>query len=239
MIMEKIVCSFFVLLICCLTCNKNTVEPTPPQTEEEEVITEGKKYLALGDSYTIGEANFAEDKFPELLVERLRDDTIEMADPRVIAQTGWTTTKLSEAIEAAMIIDTFDLVSLLIGVNNQFTGLSLDDYEVAFEELLLQSIAFAGGDKDKVVVLSIPDYAYTEFGQMRDPDLISEEIDQFNAAKKTITENYAVLYIDITPISRMGLGDPSLVSDDNLHPSAEMYKLWVDLMYEDVKEKLE
>lgn len=234
--MGKTLCYIFLLLTCCLTCKKETIEPIVPQVvEEEETITDGKKYLALGDSYTIGEANFADDKFPEQLVKRLRDDNIEMADPQVIAQTGWTTTKLSQAITTANITDTFDLVSLLIGVNNQFVGLPLDSYEVAFEELLLQSIDFAGGDKDKVVVLSIPDYAYTQFGQMRDPETISAEIDEFNAVKKTITESYEVLYIDITPISRMGLGDPSLVSDDNLHPSAEMYKLWVDLMYEDVK----
>ena len=155
-----------------------------------------------------------------------------------MAQTGWTTADLTNAIDTTTDFkNRYDLVSLLIGVNNQFQGRSLDNYEIEFRALLEKSIEFAGDDPGRVFVVSIPDYAYTTFGG-GDP-MISQEIDEFNAANKAITDEYGIQYFNITPISRLGLDQPELVATDGLHPSGEQYRRWVELMVDDVRMMLQ
>jgi lysophospholipase L1-like esterase len=183
-------------------------------------------FLALGDSYTIGESVAESQRWPVLLCKALSDKGYKCKSPVIIATTGWRTDDLKHAIEKANLPGKFDLVSLLIGVNNQYQGKSVQVYEREFEELLMIAIDHAGGDKEKVFVLSIPDYGYTPFGKNRQAD-ISKAIDDFNAVNKKVSEKHKVRYYNITDISRMGLDDPTLVADDGLHPSGKMYKLWV------------
>lgn len=192
------------------------------------------RYLALGDSYTIGESVTPLKRFPVLLTEALKNRGILMAPPEIIATTGWTTADLKTGIGQANIVgNSYDLVSLLIGVNNYYQGRGLGEYKQEFEELLLRAITFAGGSKEKVIVLSIPDYGYTPLGQ-QDQAAISEGIDLFNQANQEISDSIGVKYFNITPVSRKGLADPDLVASDNLHPSGKQYQLWVDLMVADV-----
>ncbi len=205
--------------------------------ENEPIIQIPIKYLALGDSYTIGQSVDVEDRYPIQLETRLKNDSIQVDTTIIIAKTGWTTANLKNAIIDADLTDTFDLVSLLIGVNNQFQGRSIDEYEIEFEELLQTAIDFAGGEKENVFVVSIPDYAYTPFGNGN--PFTSQKIDEFNLVNKTITDSIGVSYFNITPISREGLDKPELVATDNLHPSGEQYSRWVDLFYDDVKLKVE
>jgi lysophospholipase L1-like esterase len=186
-------------------------------------------FLALGDSYTIGESVSASESYPVALAGRLGDTGISVM-PTIIARTGWTTADLKNGIVNAGIINNrYDLVSLLIGANNQFQGRSIAEYKIQFTELLVAAINFAHGRKDKVFVISIPDYGYTPFGH-NDQARISEGIDQFNAVNKAEADSMGIKYFDITPISRNGLSDPSLVAGDDLHPSGRQYEQWVDLM---------
>jgi lysophospholipase L1-like esterase len=202
----------------------------PIETMKEKEIT----YLALGDSYTIGESVAEEERYPVQLSRKLGSYNIKVTDTKIIATTGWTTANLKNGITAAGISGKkYDIVSLLIGVNNQFQGRSVSEYKTEFIELLNQSIEFAQGDTNKVFVISIPDYGYTPFGQSNQAT-ISSGIDQFNAVNKQVADSLKVKYFDITPISRQGLNDPTLVATDGLHPSGKMYQQWVELMVEDV-----
>jgi len=229
-----IVCTFFLL-----TCSKKDIVPTTvtPPIINEPPPSNSIKYLALGDSYTIGQSVPSDENYPNRISARFADDSIIVDTTIIIAVTGWTTANLDAGIANANLTDTFDLVSLLIGVNNFYQGKPLEQYKPEFEDLLLQAIDFAGGIKENVFVVSIPDYAYTPFGNGNSN--ISEGIDNFNAANKAITDSIGVSYFDITPISREGLDKPELVASDNLHPSGEQYRQWVELFYEDVKIKVE
>ncbi len=195
-------------------------------------------YLALGDSYTIGHSVGVKQRFPEQLADSLRLDSFDIGHVRIVAKTGWTTDELKSGITSAGISDSvYSFVSLLIGVNNQYRGRSVESYKPEFTELLNQAIAFAGGNRDRVFVVSIPDYAYTPFGNGNAS--VSQGIDEYNAANKMITEQAGVRYFDITPISRKGLEEPQLVAGDGLHPSGEQYARWVSLMLPEVKKMLE
>jgi len=187
-------------------------------------------YLALGDSYTIGESVNESDRYPNLLVKAIKKGGVLFSNPTIIAQTGWTTSDLQKGIQDAKIQEqTFDLVTLLIGVNNEFQHLSEDDYQYEFRQLLMQAIQFAGNKKEHVVVLSIPDYGYTPYGKSRKAT-ITKRIDVFNTINKRISDSLEVNYVDITVISRNGLTTTSLVANDGLHPSGKMYQLWVDAL---------
>lgn len=188
-----------------------------------------KKFLALGDSYTIGESVTESERWPTQLAAKLK-----FSEPRIIATTGWRTDELKEAIETAALKPEYDLVSLLIGVNNQYQGKPIAVYEREFEELLQTSIKLARNKKEKVFVVSIPDYGYTPFGKPKQ-EKISDELDQYNASNKRITEKFGVTYINITGISRKGFDDPDLVATDGLHPSGKMYTQWVQLIYASLK----
>ena len=195
------------------------------------------RYLALGDSYTIGERVAAEERYPAQLVESLRQSGVKTQSLRIIARTGWTTEELSNAIADAQVNDsTYTMVSLLIGVNNQYRGRNVETYPAEFEGLLKRAIKLAGSNKNRVFVVSIPDYAYTPFGNGN--ATISAGIDAYNKVNKEISDKYGVLYVNITPISREGLMDAQLVATDGLHPSGKQYKRWVALMEAEVRKLL-
>jgi len=193
-------------------------------------------YLALGDSYTIGEAVEQHDSFPYQLVAMLNSKEHETAAPKIIAKTGWTTDELHNAIKQEQITKTFGLVTLLIGVNNQYRGYSQETYRKEFAELLAIAIGFAGEKKENVYVLSIPDWGVTEFAKNSGRDLktISDEIDAFNQINKQETESKKVSYVDITPISRQAIKKQSLIANDGLHPSGKMYGEWAKLIAEEM-----
>lgn len=186
------------------------------------------RYLALGDSYTIGEGVAEDGRWPVLLARALRAEGIVLEDPRVIATTGWTTDELAGAIDAAEPLGEWDFVSLLIGVNNQYRGRDLDNYRDEFSALLLRAIAFAGGRADRVLVLSIPDWGVTRFGAGSGRDLgqVSRELDAFNAAARDLCMVPGVAFVDITPVSRELGAEPAMLAEDGLHPSAAMHALW-------------
>ncbi len=188
------------------------------------------RYLALGDSYTIGESVEANERYPEQLAARLRQEGVDLAPVEIIARTGWTTGDLSAAIQIARPQPPYDLVTLLIGVNDQFRGRSLLEYEAKFSEVLITAISLAGDDPTKVIVLSIPDYSVTPFVDMFNKGEISRAIARFNESNRRISEAAGVMYVDITPISQQaGEGSP-LLAWDGLHPSGEMYAMWVELL---------
>lgn len=196
------------------------------------------KYLALGDSYTIGESVAPDERWPHILQGRLVGDGIKMALPKIIAKTGWTTDELQEAIEKENPSTDYDLVSLLIGVNNQYRGYPIDQYIQEFESLLKQAIRFAGGRTARTFVVSIPDYGATPFAAQKNPAKIARELDAYNEIARSICSKNDIAYIDITPGSRRAAQDPSLVAEDGLHPSAKMYKEWVEVIYPTVKSRL-
>ena len=189
------------------------------------------KYLALGDSYTIGESVAERDRWPNQLVASLHRHGIEFGKLTIIATTGWRTDDLKKAVTRAHLKNEYGLVSLLIGVNNQYQGKPADQYAVEFEDLLKTAIQLAGGKKENVLVVSIPDYGYTPFGKSKQA-VISSAIDEFNGINNRITQGHGIKYVNITDISRNGLEQPALVAPDGLHPSGKMYALWVERIVE-------
>ena len=185
-------------------------------------------YLALGDSYTIGESLPLEDNFPHQTVALLRKKGMLMADPEIVAKTGWTTDELMVAISKRTLNSNYDYVSLLIGVNNQYRGRDIATYKKEFEQLLLQAIQFAGGNTQHVFVLSIPDWGATPFAEGRDRKKIEREIDQFNSINKKTAGEHKVHYIEITAGTREAQQDLSLVAEDKLHPSKKEYARWAE-----------
>ena len=192
-----------------------------------------KRYLALGDSYTIGESVPESGRWPVQLAHRL-----PAAAPHIIARTGWTTDELDAAITKEDPKGTFDLVTLLIGVNNQYRGRSIDEYRVQFRDLLQRAIRFAGGHAKRVVVVSIPDWGVTPYAQGRDRAQIARDIDAFNAVSLEETRRAGARYADVTPISRRAASDGSLVAGDGLHPSAKMYGEWVSVVLPEARAAL-
>lgn len=195
-------------------------------------------YLALGDSYTIGEGVEAKDRYPHQAVEMLKQKDINFSEPKIIATTGWTTDELANGIQAADIEGkTYDLVTLLIGVNNQFRGRPVENYRSEFRQLLEDAITFAKGDKSHVVVLSIPDWGVTPFAVNRgsDQEKVAREIDQYNQAKKAISKEMGIAYIDITEHYRINGMKPESVVSDQLHPSGLIYQYWAEKLVEIVE----
>ena len=188
-------------------------------------------YLALGDSYTIGESVDASMRWPVQLVNQVnrQGHGFSIEQPEIIATTGWTTQELRKAIAERKPKKDYDLVSLLIGVNNQYRGYPLEDYPTEFRSLLETAIEHAAGDASRVFVVSIPDYAFTPFGASKREE-ITKGIDEYNEINKRISEELDVRYFNITPISRKGLDDKALVANDKLHPSAIQYSQWVELI---------
>jgi lysophospholipase L1-like esterase len=187
------------------------------------------KYLALGDSYTSGESVGADDRWPVQLAHRLKENGVDLGEPLIIATTGWTTDELSTGIDEANPIGPFQLVTLSIGVNNQYRGRDVGEYRTQFKALLQRAVGFAGGNAKHVIVLSIPDWGVTPFAEGRDRGQIGKQIDQFNSINREETEKAGALYVDVTPESRTASTQPALIAGDGLHPSAEMYAEWVKL----------
>lgn len=205
---------FNLILILLVGCSSH--EQKPP-----------KLHLALGDSYTIGESVEVFERWPNQLVSELNKNSIVFEQAKIIAKTGWTTGELLNAIEEQQIDESYDLVSLMIGVNNQYRGLSIENFKEEFTVLLKKAITFSKKNETGVVVLSIPDWGVTPFASDRDQNKIAEEIDQFNSVISQVCSNYKVSYIDVTEISRQVTSQPNLVAQDGLHPSSIMYSLWV------------
>lgn len=189
-------------------------------------------YLALGDSYTIGEGVAQDGCWPMQLAVALRDEGVPLADPRIIASTGWTTDELEWGIDAAEPLGTWDFVSLLVGVNNQYRNRSAVAYAEEFRTLVQRAIRLAGGRAGRVLVLSIPDWGVTPFARSdaRDAATIGDEIDAFNAAAQRLCAQEAIAYVDITTVSRERGSEPAMLVGDGLHPSAAMYTEWTRLV---------
>ena len=185
-------------------------------------------YLALGDSYSIGEGVAEAGRWPMQLARALREAGIAIADPRIIATTGWTTDELSAAMDDAEPLGEWDFVSLLIGVNNQYRGREVDDYLGEFARLLQRAIALADAHAERVLVLSIPDWGVTPFArrELRSPRRIARELDAYNAVARDACEAQGVAFVDITGISRDGGDAAAMLAEDGLHPSAAMYARW-------------
>ena len=205
----------------------------------QEMSDKTNSYLALGDSYTIGESVPGNQNFPSQAIELLRKNGHSFNDAMIIAKTGWTTDELQEGISNAALNGQYDFVSLLIGVNNQYRGKSLEEYANEFDELLKKAIGFAGNKATHVIVLSIPDWGVTPYAAERNRQKIASDIDAFNQVNKAIADRYKVNYIDITPGTREAATDLSLLTEDELHPSGKEYKRWaqklVDIIQQQVK----
>ena len=230
------------ILFASLSCGSDSKRHPIPEKEENNDNMEQEqtklKYLALGDSYTIGQSVDVTMRYPVQIADSLRKRGYPMEDPRIIAVTGWTTSDLQTAIKAANPQGPYDLVSLLIGVNNQYRGQDISIYRKEFGELIDQSILFAGNDTGRVIVLSIPDWGVTPFASGRDREKIAREIDQYNAINKEITLSKGIVWIDVTGISRLAENDVTLIAGDGLHPSGKMYTEWVRLALPEIVKML-
>jgi len=227
--------AYTVLVSFCLilACTKKTdqfmiKDNSTPQTMPNVTTGTALTYLALGDSYTIGEAVSEKESFPFQLAAQLRVGDLNVSTPKIVAKTGWTTSELQAAIKTENLTTNYDVVTLLIGVNNQYRGESQTQYKKEFVELLNTAIAFAKGNKKHVFVVSIPDWGVTPFGKAsgKGAQTIAKEIDAFNAINKDETLAMGVSYTEITLASRNAATDVTLVATDGLHPSGKMYADW-------------
>lgn len=223
-----------ILLMSFFGCKKTPSEGMTVMTNTDTVKTyKGQlSYLALGDSYTIGESVAENQSFPFQFAALMKKQGYTITTPKIVAKTGWTTGELILGIDQAQISQTYDIVTLLIGVNNQYRGDYIETYRDQFKILLQTAIRFAGGNKDHVFVLSIPDWGATPFGQQsgRGQQVIAQQIDAFNAVNKQETLALGVSYTDITGESRSSASRAGFIASDGLHPSGSMYGEWSDLL---------
>ena len=218
----KWIWSIFILMTACSAENPTNVEP-------DNLIDKSKyRYLSLGDSYTIGESVAPEERWSMILTDMLRKNNVNIADPEIIARTGWTTAELMDGIKNRNPKGPYNLVSLLIGVNNQYRGQSLERYRTELQELLQQAIGFAGGNIERVFMLSTPDWGVTPFAKGSDQAKTASEIDAFNQVAKEECEKLGIAFVDITPISRTAKNDISQIANDGLHFSGKMYRQWAE-----------
>ena len=221
----------FILFLCCNVTDSNQ------SNNIETLQTTNYRLLSLGDSYTIGESVCETCRFPEQLKDSLINNTENTAfNLEVVATTGWTTTNLLNGISNENLPNNYDLVTLLIGVNNQYQGKDFSIYETEFPELVDIAIIKAKGDKNRVIVVSIPDYAFTPFGNGN--TTISSEIDTYNAFAENYCNANNITFVNITDITRNGLEDTDLVASDGLHPSEKAYSLFVERLLPYALEKL-
>lgn len=205
--------------------------------KDDQESVQKLSYLALGDSYTIGESVEPELRWPVQLVDSLREQGVQVDYPVIIAQTGWTTQDLLTAMDQKLQEERFDLVSVLIGVNNQYQGKSIEEYEADLHKVFEQAIAHSKTGNSGVFVVSIPDYGATPFGASRSEE-IGEEIEKFNLVFERVATEFQLEFYDITPISKDALEDESLVASDELHPSGKMYSQWVEEFIDEVIKKI-
>jgi len=216
--------SYLILAIFLSACATFTSTPISQESSSMTSI----RYLALGDSYTIGESVDEADRWSNQLALSMEAHGYQ-TDVTIIAKTGWTTDELWQGIQARQITPPYDLVSLLIGVNNQYRGRDAEEYREQFIFLLNKSIEYAGGNAKRVFVLSIPDWGVTPFASGCDAAQIAKDIDLFNSINREETEKAGAYYVDITPVSREAASDPALIAGDGLHPSGKMYAMWAEL----------
>lgn len=222
----KFVYTFLFLIFFCKPGNAQVIN-----------ISEPVKMLALGDSYTIGESVTTSASWPVQFIDSLIQYGYVCEDPRIIARTGWRTDQLISAIKNTKLDENFNLVSLLIGVNNQYQKADFQKFKTDLDTLIKIGLQFTDNIRERFFILSIPDYSYTPFGQILNSSDISAEIDQYNQHLRKVARENEIVFIDITPISQEGLKEPQLVAYDGLHPSGEMYGLWVSeiLKYCDIE----
>jgi len=222
--------SFWLVLPALIVASCTQAVKNNNMDQEKNEIPVEYRYLALGDSYTIGESVDSSGRWPVQLTDSLYRQNIIPVDLTVVAKTGWTTDELMAGIDQSSVSGIYHLVSLLIGVNNQYRGRDTAEYRMQYRQLLDMAIDFAGGDPTHVIVVSIPDYGVTPFAAGKDPVKIAREIDEFNAIKQEETTNSGARFIDITGISRLAASDQQLIAADGLHPSDKMYSEWVKLI---------
>jgi len=200
-------------------------------TPEPGTMPANHTILCLGDSYTIGESVLPAENFPNQTISLLRKDGYAFEDPEIVAKTGWTTDELQDAIDKHSFKDSYDFVTLLTGVNNQYRGRTVEDYRPGFESLLKQAIQFANGKADHVIVLSIPDWGVTPFAIHKSPEKIHSEIDMYNFICQAEAEHFNVGFIDITTAHREDAHNEEFLADDKLHPSALEYAKWANQLF--------
>ena len=219
-------------------CYKQNPSGAPTYPSSSKPAPTGKKYLALGDSYTIGQGVQTTERFPHLTASLLRQEGFDVQKPQYIAMTGWTSAQLLSAINNQTLPSTFDMITLLIGVNDQFQGLDTGGYRLQFTQLLNKAVALAGNRPYRVFVLSIPDYSATPFVPASQKSRVSREIDDFNFINKQIAAHNNVAYISITPLTREAANDSTLLAPDGLHYSAKEHGQWAALLVPVIKNAL-
>lgn len=226
-----------IFLLTFVACKKEAVPDNPPNipvyndpSAPVDSNARDYSYLALGDSYTIGQSVAEDQRFPNHATRQLISGGLKMSAANIVATTGWTTGNLLNALTNNPPSKTYDFVTLLIGVNNQYQGRSIAEYRLQLTELLNRAILFAGGLKKRVVILSIPDYSVTPYAQYSDTARIARAIDEFNSVNREVALRSGVTYLDITGISRQSRSDPALVAPDGLHPSGKQYERWAALL---------
>jgi len=227
------------LILAALGCSKRMISPqsifeketvTEVSSNEDTIDSASIRYLALGDSYTVGASVALSLNFPSQLSRSLEKEFDVNVELQLIATSGWRTDNLLNALKNAATSPPYELVTLLIGVNNQYQDIPFSTYELEFTELFNRALTLAGGNINHLIIISIPDWGYTPFGESFDRTQISKEIDEYNSFAKRTADKFNVTFIDITDITRRGLEETELVASDNLHPSALAYKLFVDRM---------
>lgn len=243
-----VIISLFVTIFVSLACSKDNnlaknsyIPPTTTIMADSTytIPATGAKYLALGDSYTIGQSVQDTERFPAQTVQLLKEQNINVRPPQYIATTGWTTVNLLDAINTNNPANNFDIVTLLIGVNDEYQHMSASGYSTRFAELLNKAVQFANNRKSHVFVLSIPDYSATPFVSDESKEQVRMEIDKFNAINKKITLQNNITYIDITPSTRQAAIDSSLIAFDDLHPSGKEYNVWANMLAPLIKKVLQ
>ena len=223
----------FSIVLMLSSCGSTSEIPT--STSAQNNIS----YLALGDSYTIGESVAEQERWPLQLTQKLRDSAYSVQSPKIIARTGWRTDELLAAMDEQLGEEKYDLVSILIGVNNQYQGRDLEQFQEELELIIQQAIQKSKNGAENVFVVSIPDYSVTPFAQGSNVDEIAHEIMVYNERCMVTSSNYGVKYFYITDISEEAATNPDFVADDGLHPSGEMYRRWVERIFPEVKQMLE
>lgn len=228
-----------ILAMLSCTSSKNMLPDDSDKPMKGSSNSDKLTYLALGDSYTIGEGVNDAGRFPNQLVQRLNaESTKEWDNAKIIAQTGWTVAELEQGIVKEKIEgSSYDLVTLLIGVNNQYRGLSVENYKVEFEQMLKRAINFAGGEINHVVVISIPNWGITPFAKARNVDQkkVEKEIKSYNLTQQTICEEKGVLFIDLSQEYNKVGSQTEMLAADGLHPSSKMYEIWTDKIFPVIK----
>ncbi|REA59740.1 SGNH/GDSL hydrolase family protein [Dyadobacter luteus] len=234
----NVIIGIFFLLAACATGSEQLAIAPGNEVDTSSGQNGSVRFLALGDSYTIGQSVRESERWPVLMVDDLRRAGKNVASAEIIARTGWTTRDLINRLEGNPPSQKYDIVSLLIGVNNQYQRRSIEEYETDFKNLLDKAASYAHGGKSKVFVLSIPDWGVTSYASGADRNKIAAEIDQFNKIAKDECSKLGISFIDITPISRTVVNDNSLLATDGLHYSGKMHQLWVNASLSVVKTKL-